>query len=137
MGASSISREQSQRSMKVRGTPYLGLTDPSAYAFRTELGGKVKYYGKPNASIFEVAMRELDVPKSRIAHVGDSLHHDVQGAANAGVDSIFISSGIHGATLGVDLSSRDEHLSTEALNALFQSEEVVPDHVALHFRWSG
>ena len=41
------------------------------------------------------------LPGSAVA-VGDSLEHDVKGAAGAGVDSVFVCGGIHADELGMD-----------------------------------
>ena len=40
-----------------------------------ELGGHVIYFGKPHRAAFEAALRLLNVPPSRVLHVGDSLLH--------------------------------------------------------------
>ena len=40
-----------------------------------ELGGHVVYFGKPHRAAFEAALRLLNVPPSRVLHVGDSLLH--------------------------------------------------------------
>ena len=65
----------------------------------------VRLVGKPYPLIYEAcvnALREAGVPaNARIAAVGDSLHHDVLGAARAGIDSIFVCSGVHAKQLGV------------------------------------
>ena len=44
-----------------------------------------------------------------VAHVGDSLHHDVVGANAAGIDSIFVLGGIHAKELGLSATGCDEH----------------------------
>ena len=51
--------------------------------------------GKPEAAIYDACARALGVPKARIVAVGDSLAHDILGANAAGVDSVFVASGIH------------------------------------------
>lgn len=38
---------------------------------------------------------------ARVAAVGDSLHHDVLGAARAGIDSVFVCGGVHYQALGI------------------------------------
>ena len=53
----------------------------------------VTYYGKPYAAAFDACISRVraDVGASaRILHVGDSLAHDVAGAAAAGIDSLFV-----------------------------------------------
>jgi ribonucleotide monophosphatase NagD (HAD superfamily) len=71
---------------------------------------------------------------SRVAHVGDSLHHDVAGAAGAGIASIFVASGIHATDLDV---SYGQLPSRSQLEALFLRElpanAAVPTHVVSSF----
>lgn len=41
-------------------------------------------------------MNLINLPKEKVCHVGDSLHHDVKGANNCGVDCIWVvKTGIH------------------------------------------
>lgn len=40
-------------------------------------------------------MRGRPVPRSRIIAVGDSLRTDLKGAEAAGIDAVFVASGIH------------------------------------------
>jgi ribonucleotide monophosphatase NagD (HAD superfamily) len=71
---------------------------------------------------------------SRVAHVGDSLHHDVAGAAGAGIASIFVASGIHASDLGI--VSYGQVPSRSRLEALFRREmadALVPTHVVSSF----
>lgn len=66
------------------------------------LGGEVSYRGKPDPAIYALCLELLGVAdRQRVAGVGDALHTDVAGAAAAGIDSIFVTSGIHGEELGV------------------------------------
>ena len=66
-----------------------------------EIGGSVRWLGKPKAEIYEYCFRELaDFDKPRIAAVGDSFRTDLAGAANAGVAPIFVAAGIHAGELG-------------------------------------
>ena len=60
-----------------------------------ELGGDVRWIGKPHPEIYEFAMAlHPDVEASRILSVGDSIEHDVAGAAAAGLSSVFVRGGI-------------------------------------------
>lgn len=66
-----------------------------------ELGGTVRWFGKPKAEIYEYCFRVLSgFDKNRIAAVGDSFRTDLAGAQNAGVDPILVAGGIHGDELG-------------------------------------
>jgi len=57
--------------------------------------GQIHLMGKPDACIYAAARRLLISPGVRVLAVGDSLAHDVAGAHAAGIDSLFITSGIH------------------------------------------
>ena len=91
------------------------------------MGGECTYFGKPEVEHFQACLRELGLNPKRVAHVGDSLHHDVAGANNSGIASVFITGGIHskdlgGCALGV--------LPEEGkLNDLFQKQGHMPSHV--------
>ncbi len=45
---------------------------------------------KPSPKIFEVGLRHFQAEPSQVVHIGDSYHHDVMGAHNVGMDSIWI-----------------------------------------------
>ena len=54
---------------------------PGKIAERYEsFGGKCNYFGKPHEAHFEACIKKLGLPKDRVAHVGDSMHHDIVGA---------------------------------------------------------
>jgi len=65
------------------------------------LGGKVTYAGKPYGPIYDLAFERLaelkgrPVPRERVLAIGDGVRTDIQGAADAGIDSVFIASAIH------------------------------------------
>lgn len=67
------------------------------------LGGEVFWAGKPHPSAYETAharaqvIRQADVPKSRILAIGDAIRTDLKSAEGAGVDALFVASGIHRA----------------------------------------
>jgi HAD superfamily hydrolase (TIGR01459 family) len=72
------------------------LPAPGALARRyAELGGSVHGYGKPLRSIFDDSLAMLDgTPRSRVLMVGDSIEHDIAGARDAGIGSVYIRGGI-------------------------------------------
>ena len=63
--------------------------------YESEFGGAVTYFGKPHKEHFLACSEALGVAACQACHVGDSLHHDIIGANDAGISSIFVSSGIH------------------------------------------
>ncbi len=48
-----------------------------------ELGGEVVLLGKPAAVLYEEALRLLNLRKSEVVAIGDSLQHDIAGARAA------------------------------------------------------
>jgi len=66
-----------------------------------ELGGEVIYAGKPYLPIYEKAFAEVErllgqaVSRQEILAIGDGLRTDIAGAAQAGIRSVFVASGIH------------------------------------------
>ncbi|OPZ77567.1 MAG: dUMP phosphatase [Alphaproteobacteria bacterium ADurb.Bin438] len=51
-----------------------------------DMGGKVVYYGKPNADIFLKALENLKISnKSKALMVGDTIRTDIKGANNANI----------------------------------------------------
>ena len=93
-----------------------------------EVGGEATFAGKPHAPIYRAALaaarnalgREL-APK-RVLAIGDAMRTDVAGAAAQGLDTLFVSAGIHhGEVHG------DENFDTpEALERLFAREGLWP-----------
>lgn len=97
------------------------------------MGGLCTTFGKPDVEHFEACVRKLGLEKSRVAHVGDSLHHDISGADKAGIPNIFVTSGIHKQQLGTQFG---ELPTEEALEALMEAEggSLRPTHVVPAFR---
>jgi HAD superfamily hydrolase (TIGR01459 family) len=111
------------------GTAYMPGSIASRYE---EMGGKCTNFGKPHAEHFQACIDRLGIDKSRVAHVGDSLHHDIAGAAAAGVPNIFVTSGIHAKDLGTSFGDLPEK---DCLESLFEEyDSVEPTHVVPAFR---
>lgn len=78
-----------------------------------ELGGKVVYFGKPHAPIYEVARARLaeiagrEIANARILAVGDGVATDMKGAEATGIDALFITGGIAAADCGGDAENPD------------------------------
>ena len=72
------------------------------------LGGTVYWAGKPHAPVYEGAHRLAEtrlghqVDRSRILAIGDAIRTDMAGAANYGIDGLFIAHGIHREELVID-----------------------------------
>jgi ribonucleotide monophosphatase NagD (HAD superfamily) len=65
------------------------------------LGGKVEYAGKPYAPIYTLTFATLErlkpgsSGKAGLLAIGDGISTDLAGAAEAGVRSVFVASGVH------------------------------------------
>ncbi|KAL9180585.1 hypothetical protein ACHAXT_011038 [Thalassiosira profunda] len=115
-----------------------------------EKGGAVRQFGKPHPQHFLACLESMKHSVDRddgesipgVAHVGDSLEHDVTGANAAGVDSVFVLGGIHARELGLvptvaerdggDLgegSSLSEADLRARLDSLFAERGIWPTHV--------
>lgn len=95
-------------------------------------GGRVIYFGKPHREHFDACVAGLGLPKERVAHIGDSMHHDVVGATGAGVPVIFVAGGIEHEKLGI---RPGELPSAEALGALCDEFAATPTYTVALARW--
>ena len=65
-----------------------------------QAGGEVFYYGKPYPAVFESLQRQLSrIDPARMLMIGDSIEHDIAGAAAAGWRTLFIEGGLHAGEL--------------------------------------
>lgn len=81
-----------------------------------ELGGTVRYHGKPHPGIYRTCFAMLEgIAPARIAAIGDSLRTDIAGAAAAGIDSLFVTGGLQGAELGADAAGNADPARVAAL----------------------
>ena len=61
------------------------------------MGGRVHWIGKPHPAIYDYAHRLCGHPdKKRILAIGDSIEHDVAGAAGFGIDAVLVRNGVSG-----------------------------------------
>ncbi|MGH6953511.1 MAG: TIGR01459 family HAD-type hydrolase [Alphaproteobacteria bacterium] len=66
------------------------------------LGGAVAYHGKPYPAAYRSALDLLGIDdRARIVAIGDSVRTDVAGAAQAGLDAVLVTGGIHSHELGL------------------------------------
>ena len=70
------------------------------------LGGTVHWFGKPYPDAFDDAAARLGLPRDRVAMVGDTLHTDVLGGAQAGMRTVLITG--HGLFRGHDAAAMQE-----------------------------
>lgn len=98
-----------------------------------KLGGEVKWMGKPGEIIYISAMAMAGVDASDCIAVGDSLHHDIKGANVAGIQSAFITGGIHATELGLDKFG--EVADQPSVQALALKYDAYPSYVLPSFVW--
>ncbi len=97
-----------------------------------ELGGPVRWHGKPHPSIYESGMRLMrGIEKSRLLAVGDSFRTDIRGANAAGIDSLFVIEGIHREDLLHANGAPDEVRLAKAV----AHAGAVPTYAVRRFEW--
>jgi HAD superfamily hydrolase (TIGR01459 family) len=85
-------------------------------ALYEKMGCEVSYRGKPDPAIYAACLDLLGITdRARLAAVGDALHTDIAGATGAGIDSIFVTGGIHGEELGVRYGQLPDPARLEAV----------------------
>ncbi len=103
-----------------------------AQAFEAR-GGNVAYAGKPYPPVYRLAMQALEtlrggaLDKSSVLAIGDGVHTDIAGAAAAGIDSVYIASGVHlGSGVRLDAAS---------VETLFRDAPGRPIAAMTHLAW--
>jgi len=97
------------------------------------LGARVRWHGKPHASIYAPCLSLLGVTdESRILAVGDSLRTDIAGAGGVGIDSLLVAGGIHSEELGFVPGRR---LDPERAAAFIGTYESRPSAIIDRLRW--
>ncbi len=100
------------------------------------MGGGVLYAGKPYAPIYEQALARAGAaagaapPPARVLAIGDSVRTDVKGAADMGLDCLFLIAGIHAEELG-----GREAPDPAALEQVFAAAGTRPRFVARMLAW--
>jgi HAD superfamily hydrolase (TIGR01459 family) len=98
-----------------------------------ELGGTVRWHGKPYPSVYERAFALLGISdRRRILAVGDSLRTDIAGANAMGLDAVLIAGGIHAEELGLAESDRPDQAR---LAAAIAASGARPDAVMAQLSW--
>lgn len=89
-----------------------------------ELGGNVRWIGKPFPEIYRYALSLFpDIDPTRTLCVGDSIEHDVAGAAAVGLKSLLVTGGV--------LAGEPE----EAVSELAKQHGVFPDFLMSTFKF--
>jgi HAD superfamily hydrolase (TIGR01459 family) len=96
-----------------------------------EIGGRVRWHGKPHPSVYESCLPLLGIAdRRRLLVIGDSLRTDIAGAAAAGIDSLFIAGGVHAGEF-----TTDGVLDRERIAAALAERNVSPIAAAARFVW--
>jgi HAD superfamily hydrolase (TIGR01459 family) len=94
-----------------------------------DLGGSVIYAGKPYGPIYDRALaraeraRGAPIDKSRVLAIGDGMKTDIIGAAQAELDVLFVTGGIHRSLHKENLMSPADPIE---LRRLYDDNEVWP-----------
>ena len=70
------------------------------------MGGEVLYAGKPYAPIYQRTLAQAEqlrgrkIARDRVLAIGDSVRTDLTGAAEQGLDFLFLTAGIHAGEIG-------------------------------------
>ena len=95
-------------------------------------GGPTSYRGKPYASAYEACFTAFgNVDRVRVLAIGDSLHTDIAGARGVGIDSIFVTSGIHAETF----ASASNGLDGTAIAKVCAEADAIPIAAMSHLAW--
>ncbi len=102
--------------------------------YEAALGGDVAWHGKPFRPVFDEVLRMLgDLPRERVLMVGDGIHTDIAGAAQADMDALLVCGGIHAVALGITPGDAPE---AEALEKFLTEHRQSPRYASARLRWA-
>lgn len=82
--------------LTIKHGPQLRYTAGTFAEIYKNLGGTVYYYGKPQQGVYNTVIDKylkMNIPKSKILMIGDTLETDIKGASNVGIDSALVLTG--------------------------------------------
>tara|TARA_B100000029_G_C17521872_1_gene940216 strand:+ start:61 stop:873 length:813 start_codon:yes stop_codon:yes gene_type:complete len=85
-----------------------------------ELGGRVKYFGKPYPMVYK---KSSNPQNKKVLCIGDNLNTDIRGSNLQNFDSLFILNGIH------------KNENQNELNILFKKYGVVVNYIQENLKW--
>jgi HAD superfamily hydrolase (TIGR01459 family) len=95
------------------------------------MGGQVLMAGKPYRPIYDLALHEAgDVAKDRVLCIGDGVITDIKGAADQGLDCLFIAKGIHG-----EAAMKNGKLDAGLVAGLLAEEDVTAKYAMSDLVW--
>ncbi len=98
--------------------------------FYEEMGGETLWFGKPHPPVYDLARARLaahlgeDLGNDTILAVGDGFETDIAGGAAEGVDTLYVTGGIHAA----DYGQTGENPDPARLNAWLATRPVSPTY---------
>ena len=98
----------------------------------TELGGKVKNFGKPMPEFFHDIIKLMNDTPSRSVMIGDGMLTDIKGANAAQIDSIFITGGLSLNDLGGEWGKPP---TPNTLNKFISKNNYNPTYTLPALRW--
>lgn len=99
-----------------------------------DMGGVVTYAGKPYLPVYDLAFARLAalrgeaVQRGQVLAIGDGIGTDIAGAATAGIDSVYVASGVHAGPGG--------RIDAETLAEIFAQVEGRPIAAMNDLAWS-
>ncbi len=102
-----------------------------------ELGGPVVMAGKPYPPIYAKALSEVErlkggpVDPARILAIGDGLPTDLLGARQAGLDCLFVTSGIH----AIDTQDTPGHVDPAMLTTFLVANDATARYAMAELVW--
>ncbi|MCB9989026.1 MAG: TIGR01459 family HAD-type hydrolase [Rhodospirillales bacterium] len=101
-----------------------------------DFGGVVHYIGKPHQPIFQHCIRKLqqqEIYPGQTVMIGDTMAHDIVGAAAMGIDTCLIKNGMH---IGAFKGCKTPYDVDKTLNILtLQYNNVRPTYLVDRFKW--
>lgn len=76
-----------------------------------DLGGKVRYFGKPYEPIYTYIIQKNHYDKTRTLAIGDAFETDIKGASEAGIASALVRTGIHSHEKDIEKLSKMYNVS--------------------------
>jgi len=111
--------------------PKLALCAGALAEHYEEIGGTVRWHGKPHRSVYENCFALIgSADPERILAIGDSLRTDIAGANGAGIDSLLIAGGLHAREF-----APGGRLDLACIAAAAEAAGVRPTAAAARFNW--
>ena len=86
-----------------------------------KLGGKVIYFGKPYAEVYNLSIENKN---KRVLSIGDNLNTDIKGANLLNYDSLLISNGIH-----------KNEINQKGIKEISKQYETIVNYIQSDLKW--